>query len=159
MSGRSWSNVVAGSLVNHFGGRPSAAIPAADSAPQATRVRRNRCGTSVIDAMPYRNGKRVRACITKNSNGAIVNRSDTGFSNPSKIQIAALHERGNLAIGDGALQHPEPAIRVDVSDAPNPEYGLRALQRPGDLVGCFDTIDLDVDESKPKADARVHIFQ
>src|SRR4029078_10516658 len=75
MSGRSWSKVVAGFFVNHFGGKPSALRPNEDPPDSVTRVLANRWGTLVMLAMPYRNGNRVRVCRTKNSKGESVNRS------------------------------------------------------------------------------------
>ena len=49
-----------GSLVNHFGGNPSDAKPAQAVPSTEPRSSTNTCGSSVIDAIPYRNGKRVR---------------------------------------------------------------------------------------------------
>src|SRR5262249_51764764 len=103
ISGKSCSKVVVGFFVNHLGGNPSAVRPNEDFPSTVTRVRTNRCGTSVMLAMPYRKGKRVRPFTEKNSNGANVNRPDIGASKASEIQIPALNERGNFAVRDGPL--------------------------------------------------------
>src|SRR5438132_296409 len=52
ISGRSCSKVVAGFFVNHFGGKPSALRPKEDFPATVTVVLANRCGTSVMLAMP-----------------------------------------------------------------------------------------------------------
>ena len=45
-------DLVEGFFVNHFGGNPSDARPKEDALLAMTRVRTNRCGTSVMLAMP-----------------------------------------------------------------------------------------------------------
>ena len=51
---------VSGFLVNHFGGRWSAASPTCRRPSISSSTRMNRCGTAVSVVMPYRNGIRVR---------------------------------------------------------------------------------------------------
>src|SRR5262249_46835076 len=52
-----------GSLVNHFGGRLSADTPVAGRPSTSTRSRTKACGASVMVAMPYLNGMRVRTSV------------------------------------------------------------------------------------------------
>src|SRR5271156_5324916 len=56
---------------------------------------------------------------------------------PPLVEIAPQHQRANFAVGDAALEHPEPAIGMDVFHAPDAQY----------LVGV-----LDVDDAEAKAD-------
>ena len=152
MSGRSCSNVVAGSLVNHFGGKPSAVTPTADERPDVTVVLTNRCDTSVMLAMPYRKGKRVRVRSTKNSKGESRKRSATAVP-VAEVQVTSLDQRRDLAIGYGSLEHPEAAIRVDVANAARTESVLGTLERPGDFVRCFNVVCLDIDHPDANPDA------
>ena len=66
ISARSISKGVSGFLVNHLGGSPSLARPLT-SLPFTTRLAvTKRCGSALMLAMPYLNGKRVRMGSTWN---------------------------------------------------------------------------------------------
>jgi len=60
MSVSSSSKLWSGFLVNHFGGRPSAAIPEPRSPFRSILTRTKACGSAVSVAMPYLKGILVR---------------------------------------------------------------------------------------------------
>ena len=71
----------------------------------------------------------------------------------AEVEVAAFHQRFHLAVGDGALVHPEPAVGVDPLDAALAEDLGGVVDAGGDLVGGFDGIGLDVDDAQ--ADGQV----
>src|SRR5450759_4962118 len=63
----------------------------------------------------------------------------------AQVEIATRREGGDLAIGDGASEHPEAAIGMDPTDASGAEDTFGALDGPRDLLGRFDVIDLHIE--------------
>ena len=71
----------------------------------------------------------------------------------SEVKVSPFGDGGNLAIGHGALEHPEPAIRVDVSDSSRTQFFLGGLNAPGYFLRGLDMVDLDVNNPDPDPDA------
>src|SRR4029077_7784850 len=65
----------------------------------------------------------------------------------------------NLSIGDIALEHPEPAVRVDVANPAPAHQGLGAFDAARDLVGGLDHGRLDVDDAEAEADLRTQLAE
>ena len=63
------------------------------------------------------------------------------------IKIATGDQRSNFAIRDGALQHPESAIRIHVFDAVLAEHGFRLFEAARDRVGRFNLSRFDIDHA------------
>src|SRR5580698_5280595 len=76
---------------------------------------------------------------------------------PSLEQVASPYQRPDLAVGDGATEHPETAIGMDISDAARADRGFRLLDCTRDLVGFFDLGPLDVDDAETHTDLRPQI--
>ena len=64
-------------------------------------------------------------------------------------EVSALGQVGDLAVGHGALEHPETAVGMDELDPFIPKGGFRFLDGLGDFFGGFHLVDLDVDDAKP----------
>src|SRR6185503_15453068 len=64
------------------------------------------------------------------------------------IKITTPDQRAHLAVGDAALEHPEPAIGMDVADAALADYAFRALDATRDRVGGFNDSRFDVDDTQ-----------
>jgi hypothetical protein len=74
-------------------------------------------------------------------------------------QVTSSRKGANLAIGNCALEHPEPTIRVDIFDAARSNGPLRAFNHPRDLIGAFDHGRLDVDDTETEADLWTQIAE
>ena len=78
---------------------------------------------------------------------------------PPLIQVPALDQGADLGVGDGAFEHPEAAIWVDVAQPAVAEQVRGALDGAGDPVGAFDLRDLDIDDAEPEADLRAQALE
>jgi len=66
------------------------------------------------------------------------------------MQVAALHERADLAIRDVALEHPEAAVRVDVFDPLSPStLSARSIAR-ATVSAVSISVDLISTTPRPK---------
>src|SRR5690606_25691836 len=74
-------------------------------------------------------------------------------------EIAPGDERADLRVGDRPLQHPEPAIGMDVADAALADDLLGALDPPSDRIGRLDLRALDVDDAESHADPLVELAE
>ena len=75
------------------------------------------------------------------------------------IEISAGDERAHFAIGNGALEHPEAAIGMDVVDAIGAEHSGGALDALRDDFGGLDGIVLDVDDADAETYAAIEIAE
>src|SRR5215203_4789233 len=75
------------------------------------------------------------------------------------IEIAARDQSANLSVGDIALEHPEPAVRVDVANPTAAHQSLGAFDAARDLVGGLDHGRLDVDDAQAEADLRPQLAE
>src|SRR5580692_10876684 len=69
-------------------------------------------------------------------------------------QIAALYERTHFAIDHAALEHPETAVRMHVSQALRAEGLDNGLDTRGDEFGALHFVVLDIDHTDAEADLR-----
>ena len=66
----------------------------------------------------------------------------------------------HLAVGDAPLQHPEAAVRMDITETLDTTDGVGgSIDGPGDLVRALDAIVFDVDDADPDPDLRANIGQ
>src|ERR1019366_4853028 len=89
----------------------------------------------------------------------LTNAAPIGPCRAAQVEIATWGGGGDLAIGDGASEHPEAAIGMDPTDASGAEDTFGALDGPRDLLGRFDAIDLHIDHADAELDLRVDIFE
>src|SRR5579864_5545146 len=80
-------------------------------------------------------------------------------SQSSFEQIPSLHERAHLAIRDAALQHPEPAIRMNVPQPLRPQRFHNILDARRDQLGGFHLVVFDIDQADPQADLRIQFIK
>ena len=86
MAGRSSSKHVSGFFVNHLGGSPSEARPRQGAPPRLPSATPKTCGSSVMDAIPYLNGKRVFIQRVRKEKEPIRNGRDmASFTEPEMI--------------------------------------------------------------------------
>ena len=90
--------------------------------------------------------------------GSVGDLPGLAFHSPAQVQIAALHQCCDLAVGDGTVEHPEAAVGMDPADTAGSEDALGAFDAGGDLIGRFDVVDLDVDHADSDADARIDLL-
>ena len=76
----------------------------------------------------------------------------------TQVQIPPCSQRRDLAVGDGALDHPEAAVRVDVLDALGAAGSGSGLDAAGDLLGRFDVVDFDIGHADANADAGIDLL-
>src|SRR5208337_3340904 len=75
------------------------------------------------------------------------------------IEISAGDERAHFGIGNGAMEHPEATIGMDVVDAIGAEHSGGALDALRDDLGSLDGIVFDVDDADAETDAAVEIAE
>src|SRR6185295_8452752 len=84
-------------------------------------------------------------------------RSSRHGSEPALEQVAPFDERANLAIDNAALQHPEPAVRMDVLQTVGPDRLDDPLDAGRDEIGALDLVVLDVHDADAEADSSIEI--
>src|SRR5262249_34464710 len=81
------------------------------------------------------------------------------FHSSLSPQIPPLDERPQLAVGDGALQHPEAAVRMHPLDALGAQHLDRVVDAAGDFVGLLGFVVLDVDHADAEGDAGLQVAE
>lgn len=75
------------------------------------------------------------------------------------VKVPALHKRPDLAVRHAALQHPEAAVGMDVTDPALAEHLVGVFDRPRDGVRRLDLGPLDVDNTEAEADLRAQVTE
>src|SRR4051794_9599132 len=76
-----------------------------------------------------------------------------------RIQVPPLDQRPHLAVGHGALHHPEAAVRVYPANTVRAEDADGVLDPAGDLVRGFRLVVLDVDDTQAQGDRRLQVAE
>src|SRR4029077_13081527 len=85
--------------------------------------------------------------------------STPGGSQAVLEEIAAGDERTNLPVDHGALQHPEPAVGMDVLEAFRSDGLDDPLDARRDQLRALDLVVLDVDDADPEREPRIEIVE
>ena len=75
------------------------------------------------------------------------------------MKVPPLYQGTDLSIRDVALEHPEPAVRMDIFDPPAAEHFLGPFDCARDLIRGLDFRRFNVDDAEPEPDLRTQIAE
>src|ERR1700752_1419575 len=75
------------------------------------------------------------------------------------MKFASADQGTDLSIRDVALEHPEPAVRMDVFDPLAADHFFGPFDCAGDLIRGLDFRRFDVDDAEPEPDLRTQIAE